>query len=312
MVIFAEIRIRPTAERGEVVDWAGGFIAKDRLQGGPGAESKGKAGRTAPDSPKGREMPRFSPCEASPPCSCSSHGLVPLRAQWQIFAEKLPAPGTWASFRMETLREGKVVSTGDLRFSVRPGREVEGKPHVWFTVEPVMWLGSRERAPLRLLVRPDMDRKAASRLIENAAEIVFSNPVKGRLPHDAGRHRLGLQLGEGLRYTSELTLDEPAAEKLDSPAQTFACERLRMVATTVTDPPVVTKQTIEFKGRVWRGDASAFGVVRAEWEEKTTKGSEVKLDTKRLTWLAQGKETPPTDPVDRGKEFSVWRLIFKR
>ena len=27
-------------------------------------------------------------------------GLVPLRAQWQIFAEKLPAPGTWASFRM--------------------------------------------------------------------------------------------------------------------------------------------------------------------------------------------------------------------
>ena len=31
-------------------------------------------------------------------------GLVPLRAQWQIFAEKLPAPGTWASFRMETLR----------------------------------------------------------------------------------------------------------------------------------------------------------------------------------------------------------------
>ena len=49
-------------------------------------------------------------------------GLVPLRAQWQIFAEKLPAPGTWASFRMETLRDGKVVSTGDLRFSVRPGR----------------------------------------------------------------------------------------------------------------------------------------------------------------------------------------------
>ena len=70
-------------------------------------------------------------------------GLVPLRAQWQIFAEKLPAPGTWASFRMETLREGKVVSTGDLRFSVRPGREVEGKPHVWLTVEPVMRLGSR-------------------------------------------------------------------------------------------------------------------------------------------------------------------------
>ena len=238
-------------------------------------------------------------------------GLVPLRAQWQIFAEKLPDPGTWASFRMETLREGKVVSTGDLRFSVRPGREVEGKPHVWFTVEPVMWLGSRERAPLRLLIRPDMDRKAASRLIENAAEIVFSNPVKGAY-HMTRDDIAWVSNWANLRYTSDLTLDDPAAEKLEVAGRTFACERLRMVATTVTDPPMVSKQTIEFKGRVWRSDASAFGVVRAEWEEKTTKGSDVKLDTKRLTWLAQGQEPPPKDPVERGKDFSVWRLIFNR
>jgi hypothetical protein len=238
-------------------------------------------------------------------------GLVPLRAQWQIFAEKLPAPGTWASFRMETLREGKVVSTGDLRFSVRPGREVDGKPHVWFTIEPVMWLGSRERAPLRLLVRPDMERAAASRLIENAAEIVFSNPVKGAY-HMTRDDIAWVSNWANLRYTSDLTLDDPAAEKLELSGQSFACERLRMVATTVTDPPMVSKQTIVFTGRVWRSDASAFGVARAEWEEKTTKGSDQKVETKRLTWLGQGKETPPKDPVERGKEFSVWRLIFNR
>jgi hypothetical protein len=238
-------------------------------------------------------------------------GLLPLRAQWQIFAEKLPTPGTWASFRMETLREGKVVSTGDLRFSVQPGREVAGKPHVWFTVEPVMWLGSRERAPLRLLVRPDMDRAAASRLIENSAEIVFSNPVKGAY-HMTREDIDWVSNWANLRYTSELTLDEPAAEKVELAGRTFACERLRMVATTVTDPPMVSKQTIEFKGRVWRSDASAFGVARAEWEEKTTKGDDAKLETKRLTWLAQGQEKPATAPVERGAEFSVWRLIFKR
>ena len=238
-------------------------------------------------------------------------GWIPLRAQWQIFAEKLPAPGTWASFRMETLREGKVVSTSDLRFSVRPGREIDGKPHVWFSVEPVMWLGSRERAPLRLLVRPDMDRAAASRLIENSAEIVFSNPVKG--PYHMTREDITwVSDWANLRYTSELSADQPGTEKLELSGQTFACERLRMVATTVTDPPVVAKQTIDFKGRVWRSESSAFGVTRAEWEEQTTKGSDVKREVKRLTWVAQGKETPPTDPVDRGKEFSVWRLIFKR
>jgi hypothetical protein len=238
-------------------------------------------------------------------------GLTSLRAQWQIFAEKLPAPGTWATFRMETLREGKVASTSDLRFSVRPGRELDGKPYVWFTVEPVMWLGSRERAPLRLLVRPDMDRATASRLIENAGEIVFSNPVKGAY-HMTRADIAWVADWANLRYTSELTSDDPATEKLELGGRTFACERLRMVATTVTDPPIVSKQTIEFKGRVWRSADSAFGVTRAEWEEKTTKGSDVKLETKRLTWTAQGKETPPTEPVDRGKEFSVWRLIFKR
>lgn len=238
-------------------------------------------------------------------------GMMPLGAQWQIFAEKLPAPGTWANFRMETLHEGQVTSTNDLRFSVRPGREVNGKPHVWFTIEPVMWLGSRERAPLRLLVRPDMDRATAGRLIENSAEIVFSNPVKGAY-HMTRDDIAWVSDWAKLTYTSELIPDLPATEKLELGGQTFACERLRMTATTVTDPPMVKKQTIDFKGRVWRSEASAFGVTRAEWEEQTTKGSEVKKETKRLTWITQGKETPPTDPIDRGNDFSVWRLIFKR
>ena len=92
----------------------------------------------------------------------------------------------------------------------------------------------------------------------------------------------------------------------------FACERLRIYATTVTDPPMVSKQLLEFRGKVWRSEEASFGVVRAEWEERTTKGSKAKVETKRLTLLAQGKETPPTDPVDRGKDFSVWRLIFGR
>jgi hypothetical protein len=106
-------------------------------------------------------------------------GVVSAPAQWQIFAEKLPAAGAWATYRMETIRDGQPASASELRLSVRPGRDVDGRALVWFTVEPVMWLGSRERAPLRLLVRPDMDRATASRLIENSAEIVFSNPVKG-------------------------------------------------------------------------------------------------------------------------------------
>ena len=106
-------------------------------------------------------------------------GAISSPAQWQIFAEKLPKPGTWARYQYETIREGKVVSKSELSLSIRAGMDVGGKPHVWFNVEPVGWLGSRERAPLRLLLSADMNRERASRLIENAQEIVFSNPVKG-------------------------------------------------------------------------------------------------------------------------------------
>ena len=74
-----------------------------------------------------------------------------------------------------------------------------------------------------------------------------------------------------LTYTSELNADAPAQETIDVGGKPFACERMKMLASTVTDPPMVPKQTIEFKGTVWRTDATPFGVVRAEWLEKTTK-----------------------------------------
>ena len=238
-------------------------------------------------------------------------GTLPALAQWQIFAEKLPAAGTWATYRMETIRDGTTASTSEVRLSVRPGRDVDGLAHVWLTVEPVMWLGSRERAPLRLLVRPDMDRAAASRLIENSAEIVFSNPVKG--PYHMTRKDIAwVSDWAKLTYTSELTTDEPAKEEIAAAGGRFACERLRMLASTITDPPMVSKQVLEFRGKVWRSEAASFGVVRAEWEERTTKGSKTKAETKRLTLLAQGKEVPPSAPVERGKDLSVWRLIFGR
>ena len=196
-------------------------------------------------------------------------GAISSPAQWQIFAEKLPKPGTWARYHYETIREGKVISKSELSLSIRAGMDVGGKPHVWFNVEPVGWLGSRERAPLRLLLSADMNRERASRLIENAQEIVFSNPVKGTY-HMTREDIAWVSKWANLTYTSELNADAPAQETINVGGKPFACERMKMLASTATDPPMVPKQTIEFKGTVWRADTTPFGVVRAEWLEKTT------------------------------------------
>ena len=236
---------------------------------------------------------------------------LPGFAQWQVFAEKLPKPGTWATYRMETIRDGKEPSVTTLRLSVQPGRDVDGRTHVWFTVEPVMWLGSRERAPLRLLVHSDMDRHDASRLIENSEEIVFSNPVKGAY-HMTRKDIAWVSDWAKLTYTSELTPDSPATETVEAAGRARTCERLRMLATTVTDPPMVSKQVLTFKGTIWRDATAPFGVVRADWSEETAKGSEIKRDQKKLTMIDSGWEAPSAGPLDRGREFSVWRLIFGR
>lgn len=234
-----------------------------------------------------------------------------VSAQWQIFAEQLPKPGTWASYRMETFREGKPAGETTLRLTVQPGRKVEDRDYVWFSVEPVMWLGSRERAPLRLLVAPNMDRPTASRLIENTAEIVFSNPVKGAY-YMTKQDIAWVSDWANLTYTSELTPDNPATESIAAAGQNFPCDRLKMMASTVTDPPMVTKQRLAFTGTVWRAERAPFGVVQAEWQEVTTKGSDIKTEKKRLTLLASGWEAPAAEPIDRGRDFSVWRLIFGR
>jgi hypothetical protein len=238
-------------------------------------------------------------------------GVVPAPAQWQIFAENPPKPGTWSRYQYETIREGKVVAKTELSLSIRSGMDIAGKPHVWFTVEPVGWLGSREHAPLRLLLSADLDRARASRLIENAQEIVFSNPVKGSY-HMTRDDIAWVSKWANLTYASELSADTPAQETIQAAGKPFACERMKMLASTVTDPPIVPKQTIEFKGTVWRSDKTPFGVVRAEWLEKTTKKDRNREETRRLTLLASGWERPPTEPIDRGKDFSVWRLIFNR
>jgi predicted outer membrane lipoprotein len=156
-----------------------------------------------------------------------------------------------------------------------------------------------------------MHRERAGRLIENSQEIVFSNPVKGAY-HMTREDIAWVSKWANLTYASELSADTPAQETIEASGKPFACERMKMLASTVTDPPVVPKQTIEFKGTVWRSDATPFGVVRAEWLEKTTKKDRNREETRRLTLLASGWETPPVEPIDRGRDFSVWRLIFGR
>ncbi|MGA0132885.1 MAG: hypothetical protein ACO3ND_00810 [Opitutales bacterium] len=233
-----------------------------------------------------------------------------LQAQWQIFAEKLPESGSWATYRMERSREGKVFSTADLRVSVTEGGDVGGMPHAWLTIEPVGWLGSREKGPLRLLLPRNLGRSGASRLLENAAAIVFENPKKGAYRMRA-EDVAWLMDWANLTYESELTPEGPSGEKTLVAGKEYACGKYRMRTVTATDPPLVPKQTITMDGALWRDESTPFAVVKAEWSEKTVKRSGTAEDRRTLTLTGFGRGTPGPPP-GKAEAFSLWRLIFGR
>ncbi|MEY3530633.1 MAG: hypothetical protein RLZ70_1701 [Verrucomicrobiota bacterium] len=232
-------------------------------------------------------------------------------AQWNIFAEKLPAPGSWATYQIKKVSPEPAGEPSIIKLSIRDGGMVKDKPHVWLSVEPVSWLGSSHKAPLRFLVPKDLSREGANKLLESSAEILFSEPVKGpwhMLPEDVA----SIAEKAGYKTTNTLEPETTAAEPLTLGTKTFQCRRLKMESYTIIDPPFVKKQTIILRGTVWRDDATPFGVVQAKWTEKTIKAEKIREDEKVITLVEFGKDETPPPPLDHGERFSLMRLLLNR
>ena len=232
-------------------------------------------------------------------------------AQWNIFAEKLPAPGSWATYDIGRTDTTPPEKPDTIRLSIQPAGDVKGKLHVWLTIEPVAWLGSRGKGPLRFLVPADINREGANRLLYIAAEILFVDPAKGpwhMLPDDVS----SLASTAGYETNSAVSPESTTPEKIKSAKSDFPCLRYKMTATTVIDPPFVKKQVITLAGHVWRNEETPFGVVQAEWTETTVKGSKTRSEEKRLVLQDYGHEEIAAKPTDHGDRFSIFRLLFNR
>lgn len=233
-----------------------------------------------------------------------------VQAQWNIFAENLPPAGSWATYEIARTDVPSADKAPEIKLSVWAAGEINGKKYVWLNVEPVAWLGSREKAPLRFLVPQDLNRDGASKLLESSAEILFSNPKTGpwyMLPEDVK------SLAGAAGYSTENTLvDDEKTEGLAFKNKKYECKKLHMICITNIDPPFVKKQVIKIEGTVWRNESIPFGIVKAEWIEKTTKGEKVSQESKRITLINHGTDNSFVPPLDHGERFHLLRLLFKR
>lgn len=233
-----------------------------------------------------------------------------VQAQWNIFAENLPPAGSWATYEIVRTDTPSTTPAPEIKLSVWEAGEINGKIYVWLNIEPVAWLGSREKAPLRFLIPKDLDREGANKLLESSAEILFSNPKTGpwyMLPEDVKF------LASTAGYSTTNTLvDDKKTERLKFKNKTYECKKLHMSCITNINPPFVKSQVIKIDGTVWRNETIPFGIVKAEWVEETTKGDKVSKEAKRVTLINYGVDNSFVPPLDHGERFHLLRLLFKR
>ena len=232
---------------------------------------------------------------------------VTAHAQWEIFAERMPEDGSWATYRVTRKKADEPATTSVIRISSRDGTVVQGTPCVWLEISPVKWLGSRNQGRLSFLIPRAMDGEKASRLLFISREILFTDPEKGpwyMRPEDV------TWLTDKVSLASTCTsTPEGNGAATDAAGKEHSCAIGRLASRLAIDPPFAKAQVTEINGRVWRDETTPFCVVRAEWTETARKGDEAKIETKTLELLESGRDTTTPPPIVHGEGFSLWRLI---
>ena len=230
-----------------------------------------------------------------------------LRAQWEIFAQSIPADGSRATYRVTTVGDDGSEASSEVTVSSRDGTVVEGVPMVWLEVQPVKWLGSRNKGRLSFLIPRAMDREKAARLLHVSREILFTDPVRGpwhMFPEDVRDVTELVEMEDKWTYT-------PAGKETakDGKGRERSCEREAMRGDLSLDPPLLRAISTTIEGTVWRDAATPFGVVRAEWTMVERRGDDTETERKRIELLDWGVDTTPPPPIVHGDRFSYWRLI---
>ncbi len=231
---------------------------------------------------------------------------APARSQWEVFAEKPPAPGAWARYALERRRADGRVERTEVEVAVTGAESRDGAALVWLEIHPTKWLGSKQKGALKFLIPAQMSREQASQLMRNASEIVFQEPGRKAYfmtPKDVATNarRAGLEQSASLSPAGD--------EAVTVPAGRFVCRKENFSGRMVIDPPLVSKRTTTLAGAAWLKDDSPFRVVKLAWRETAVKGSEAETEEKSLVLLASGAGGAKTRAPERGEPFSIWKLL---
>lgn len=233
----------------------------------------------------------------------------PAAAQWEIFAENPPAPGSWAKFDLERKKMNGNVEHSEVMISVTGGEKRDGADMVWLEISPTKWLGSKKKGAVKFLIPANMSREQASHLLTNAKEIIFQEPGKTpyfMTPKDVAK------IADLAGYYQSAKVTPNGEESVALPLGQFKCQRSKLNGEIIFDPPFVARQVATLDGTVFYEEKVPFRVVRMNWQETTVKKEEKDVEQKTMTLVAHGAAGAKTQAPERGEAFSISRILFRR
>jgi hypothetical protein len=233
---------------------------------------------------------------------------MPAAAQWEIFAEAPPAPGSWAKFEMVRNKMSGEVDRSEVTIAVTGAEKRDGADLVWLEISPTKWLGSKKKGAVKFLIPANMSREQASHLLTNAKEIIFQEP--GKKPYFMTPEDV-VSLSSKAGYVQSSSLTPSGEETVTIPMGEFKCRRSKLTGQIVFDPPFVAKQVATLDGTVLYEDKVPFRVIRLSWQETTVKKEEKDMEKKTMTLIAHGATGALTQAPNRGEPFSIWKLLFR-
>lgn len=233
---------------------------------------------------------------------------LPAAAQWEIFAEAPPAPGSWAKFQMARTKMNGHVDHSEVTISVTGAEKRDGVDLVWLEISPTKWLGSKKKGAVKFLIPANMTREQASRLLTSAKEIIFQEP--GKKPYFMTPKDV-VSLSSKAGYVQSSTLTPSGEETVTLPLGEFKCRRAKLHGSIVFDPPFVAKQVNTLDGSVLYEDQVPFHVVRLAWQETSVKKEETEVEQKSMTLISHGATGAVTRAPSRGEPFSIWKLLIR-
>lgn len=223
------------------------------------------------------------------------------------FLSRLPAPGSWATYRVETSSPDR-VKRERFNLSVTGSETVGGVPYVWLEAGPTNFAGYKD-GYLRILIKAEPSREESLNPFLAAFALAYQEPGGEPFELSPGALSFMHNQAKGVKVTQERT-DLPPSQAVTIRGEVLDCTCARITTRTLTRFLGRDYLSVE-TGTYWFSQRTPFQLVKAEIERVETKDGK----ERRRNVLVTLKEAGTTGAASKfsgpaRKEKGLLGLLF--